>query len=93
MRKTWSTERQWEISNAELFFEKLLKENGFLVIGIKEYQSKTDYLIEKDGTECEFSFPHIDNKKNRVKLCYDNFVRFYGIKVEYEKLKIQAKEQ
>ena len=89
MKKTWRTERTWDANEIELLFEKLLNENGFNVVGIKVFQSKTDYLIEKDGTECEFSIPHIDNKKSRAKQCYKNFVEFYNIKVEYERLKRQ----
>ena len=93
MKKTWSIERTWEANKIELLFEELLKENGFNVVGIKEFQSKTDYLIEKDGTECEFSIPHIDNKKSRAKLCYENFVKCYDIKVEYERMKKQVEGQ
>ena len=93
MRKTWSIDRKWEISKIELLFEELLKDNGFNVLGIKEYQTKTDYLIEKEGTECEFSITHIDNKKSRAKLCYENFVRCYDIKVECERLKKQVERQ
>lgn len=92
MKKIWCTERTWEANKIELLFEELLKKNGFNVIGIKEYQSKTDYLIGKDGTECEFSIPHIDNKKSRAKLCYKNFVEYYNIKVEYERLKAKYEQ-
>lgn len=93
MKKKWYTERKWESNGLEIEFEKLLKENGFNVVGLKEYMSKTDYLIEKDGIRCEFTIQHIDNKKRRATLCYKNFIEYYNIKVEYERLKSQVEKQ
>ena len=93
MKKAWSKERTWEPNKIELLFEELLDKDNFNVIGIKVYLSKTDYLIEKNGIECEFSIPHIDNKPSRAKQCYKNFLEYYNIKVEYEKLKTELSKK
>lgn len=91
MRKNWQKERKWEMNKAEERFDKLLKENNFNVIGLKEFSSKTDYLIEKDGVECTFVIHHVDNKTSRGNLCFKIFVEHYNIKAEYEKLKKEMK--
>lgn len=93
MKKKWSKERKWETNKAEEEFDRLLAENGFTIAGIKEYNEKTDYLIEKDGVQCEFSMWHIDNSKSRAELCFKNFMEYYKIKVEYEKLKKRIEEE
>jgi hypothetical protein len=87
MKKNWQTERKWEMNKVEIRFEKLLSENGFNVIGIKEFSSKTDYLIEKDGVECTYDIHHVDNKPSRGDLCFKTFVNYYNITAEYKKLK------
>ena len=89
MRKNWQTERKWEMNKVEIRFEKLLKENGFEVIGIKEFVSKTDYLIRKDNVECPYTIHHVDSKPSRGNLCFKNFVDYYNIKAEHERLKKQ----
>lgn len=87
MKKNWSSERKWEMNKVEIRFEKLLKENGFNVIGLKEYNSKTDYLIEKNGIECTYAIYHVDNKPNRGNAHFKTFVEYFNIKAEYERLK------
>ena len=87
MKKNWQKERKWEMNKVEIRFEELLKENGFNIIGIKEYTSKTDYLIEKNGIECPFDIHHVDNKPSRGNQCFKTFVEYYNIKAEYERLK------
>ena len=86
MKKQW-TDRKWDKTKTEERFEHLLEENGFTVNGVKEYNSKTDYLIEKDGVECEYSLHHIDNKSSRGTECFKAFMMYYNIKVEYENVK------
>lgn len=54
MKKKWSTERKWDANKVEERFEELLKENGYTMKGIKEFATKTDYLIEKDGIKVEW---------------------------------------
>jgi hypothetical protein len=90
MNKKWYTERKWETNKTEIRFEKLLKENGFNIVGIKEFMSKTDYLIEKEGVECTFAVYHTDNKPSRGNLCFDSFVNYFDIKCKYENLKKEA---
>lgn len=83
--KKWKTERTWTPSSTEKNFEKRLAENGFAVIGIREYQTKTDYKIEKDGIVQEYSLVH--RAEGTGKGNYDCFVMFYNTRVEYERLK------
>lgn len=85
MRKNWQSERKWEMTKTEIRFEELLKENGFTVIGLKEFTSKVDYLIEKDGLECTFTIHHVDNKPSRGNLCYNLFEDFFNIKFKLKK--------
>lgn len=75
------------MSKVEEKFEELLKENGFNVLGVKEFNAKTDYLIEKDGVECTYAIHHIDNKLSRGKQCFKAFIDYHNINVEYNKLK------
>lgn len=50
MKKQYN-ERKYEATKTEIRFEELLKANGFNILGVKEYNSKTDYLIEKGVSE------------------------------------------
>ena len=80
MKKNWS-ERKYDTTKVEIRFEELLQENGFEVVGVKEFNSKTDYLIEKDGVECTFSIHHTDNKPSRGNICFKAFIDYYNMKV------------
>lgn len=78
--------RKWESSKEEKAFEKLLQKEGFKVVGIKEYQSKTDYLIEKDGTQVRFDFLYIGGGLKQAKLSFNSLVRLYEVKKQYDAL-------
>lgn len=54
--KKWSTTRKWEIRKEEQKFIDLLKQNGYEIEGVKEYVSKTIYLIFKEGIDIEYVF-------------------------------------
>ena len=87
-KRKWTTERKWAPSRAESKFEELLAANGFKVLGIREYQSKTDYLIEKDGIQQEYGFFHWEGAN--AKDNYACFEVFYKTKVEYEQMKAKV---
>lgn len=94
MKKKWTMERKWEKNPAEIEFERLVKENGFVVLGVREYVSKTEYLIEKDNYKCEYAVHHVDTKKSHGIECYKNFVRYFEItKEHHEMLEIHKKEE
>lgn len=96
MKKKWTMERKWEKNPAETEFEHLLNENGFVVLGIREYVSKTEYLIEKDDFKCEYYVYHVDEKKSHGRTCYKNFVNYFKITKEHYKLmeaQAKAKEE
>ena len=79
MKKQYS-ERQYEATKTEIRFEDLLKANGFNILGIKEYNSKTGYLIEKGSIKCEYSVYALDNKSKRGDSCYNLFNEYYDLK-------------
>ena len=81
----WKLTRKWEPSKVEVKFEELLKDNGFILVGIKEYSSLTDYLIEKDSIQTTFRINHTD--KITGKKCYENFLRSYQISKDHEETK------
>lgn len=83
MKKNWQTERKWEMNKVEVRFEKLLKDNGFTIIGLKEFVSKTDYLIEKDGIQCQYSLHHVGNQSSQGNMYFKIFTDYYNIQREY----------
>ena len=90
-KKKWSNDRKWDRNNTEKKFEELLLANGFTINGTREYLSKTDYLIEKDGVTEEFSIHGVDNSTKRGELCYNMFEDMYNMKVKLIKLKAEQK--
>ena len=86
MKRTWTKERRWECSILELAFEKLCEENGYNITGYQEYNSKTQFLIEKDGVEIEYCIYHVPEVDN-AKLVFNNMVRFYEVKAQVLELK------
>lgn len=91
-RQNWKTERKWEISKGEQHFIDLLTENGYTIKGFKEWQSKTDYLIEKDGVEQQYSFEHTGNSKAKAQQDYKVFEMFYNTSKQYYELKAKIEE-
>lgn len=79
----WKTERKWDPTKQEIDFERRLKENRYVVVGLKEYQSKTLYLIQKDGIEIEFDL--VQDKRTGDKI-FSIFERSFEIKKESEDL-------
>ena len=72
--------RKWEISNAEKEFERLLAISKFNIVDIKEYQTKTKYLIEKDGLRIRFDFQHENNTIARGKQEFEWLCKQYEMK-------------
>lgn len=78
-------ERKWDASKTELAFERLVTEHQYTILGVKEYQSKTVYVIEKEGTVCEFSIGSgVPNSEKRAKDCFDTFEKFFGVQKKYD---------
>lgn len=84
MNKKWKKTRSWEMSKNEIKFEELLKNYNYTIKGYKEYNSKTDYLLSKDGVDIEWSIYH-DNKIDVVGL-FKSLENSYNLKVEILKL-------
>ena len=84
MKRQWEKEYKWELTKVESAFDKKLKENGFNILGVRMYISKTEYKIEKDGVEVEFA---ILREAKNIGLTWKVFVECYEIKKEYDSLK------
>lgn len=48
----------FEKTKNEKYAEKFLNVNGFVILSCKQYQSKTYYIVEKDGIEDVVSIPY-----------------------------------
>ena len=84
-KKNWKTERKWDRTKMEISFEKLLEENGYAVVGFKEYVGMTDYLISKNGTEFEW---RVYNDKNaNAKKTFASFESAFDMKLKLDELK------
>ena len=51
--------RKWEVSVNEERYERLLKEEGFEIVDLKEYRTRTKYVIRKNGLEMPVEIPLI----------------------------------
>lgn len=98
MKRRWTTTRKWEASKTEAYFEERLKEEGFMVKGIREYLSKTDFLLEKDGMEFEWSY-HEPQSKTPPKKAATKYAEFlirrlnldFGVMSEIRRLQNELK--
>lgn len=84
MRKKWETDYKWELNKTEEAFDKRLKENGFNIVGIAMYQSKTVWLIEKDEVKFEYA---ILKEAGKIDLVWKSFIYYYETSKTYNELK------
>lgn len=93
-QKKWISvdERKWELNRGQIKFEELLAENGYEIKGVREYTTKMDYLIEKDGVQQEYAFPMIDNLTKTGVNNFKCFVMFYETTKKHAELMAQMKE-
>ena len=82
-------ERKWDKVSVEDRFEKILATNGFIITGIREHLSFTEYLIQKDGIEQEYRL--YLNSSTNANMHYRSFLQFYQTRVEYEAIKKATK--
>lgn len=94
MGKKYRETRKWTPSKVETAFEEKMSENGFSVLGYKECNTFTDYLISKDGTDIEFRIHHdkCPSASLFADMCYQSMVRAYDIKKAYEAVLKEYKE-
>lgn len=83
----WVSERQWEASREEKFFLDMLNENGFKVEQVREWNSKTDYKISKDGILIEFDFHNIGGGKKQAEAVFKSFLSYYELYKEFKNCK------
>ena len=84
----WVSERQWEATREEQLFLDMLDENGFKVEQVREWNSKTDYKISKDGILIEFDFHHIGGGKKQAESVFKSFLSYYELYKKSIELKI-----
>ena len=87
MKRAWSTERKWECSKAEVKFEQLLHEHGYLIEGYREYQSKTDLKISKHDISVEWSIPNVPYLD--INAMFESFEHLYQMTVDCLRLKVE----
>ncbi len=61
------------MSKTEQYFEQLVKDKGYTIKAIREYLSKTEYLLDKDGTEFEYAYYLLPNDVNRTDKKYAEY--------------------
>ena len=83
----WVSERQWEASREEKFFLDMLNENGFKVEKVREWNTKTDYKISKDGILIEFDFHNIGGGKKQAESVFKSFLNYYELYKEFKNCK------
>lgn len=90
----WQTERKWNHSRTETWFETYAKASGFKIKAYKEAQEFTDYRLEKEDVEIEFRIWHeLPDSKKRGFECYKSVEEYFNIKKEYEELKTRFEMQ
>ena len=85
-KNTWinPNERRWDRGANEVKFENLITAEGYEIIAIKEFTTKTEYKLSKNGIEVEYAL-NGDSKGNAddVKVVNSR----YAINKEYSELK------
>ena len=75
----WLNKRQWEATKEEQFFLDMLKENGFEVEQVREWNTKTDYKISKNGFIINYIFPHLGGGKKQAERVFKSFSSYYEL--------------
>jgi hypothetical protein len=75
--------RKWDAHKEQHKFEVSLEKNGFVINGIKELISKTEYLTTKDEIQDVFIFNTDDNANQAIITC----LRSHDIHMENIRLK------
>ena len=90
MRKKWTTEKKWESSKSQKYFEKYLNDNGYKITGYQEYISFTKYKIQKDNMEIEYQIYNDAVVGKTMVKCFEDY---WNTCAEYHQLKALAKEK
>ena len=64
-KNTWinPNERRWDRGANEVRFENLITAEGYEIIAVKEFTTKTEYKLSMDGIEVEYAL-NSDSKGN-----------------------------
>ena len=68
----------YEKSKNELYAEQWFKDNGFEVVELKQYTSKTKYVIKKNNVEMKWDLPYcVTDIKAYMNFCGEQFSMYY----------------
>lgn len=81
---------QKEKSKIESYAEKWFKEHGFEFKILKQYLSKTNYEVTKDGVTDTFE---LSSSVTDGKLYMDNYGKSFAMKVEIDRMKAQLNKK
>lgn len=83
MKKKWETSYKWDLNRTEKAFDKMLRDNGFTILGVRMYISKTEYKLQKDDVVLEFS---VAREATKPKLLWKWFEDYYNTCKEYHRI-------
>ena len=83
-------ERKWQISRIEKYAEKWFAQNGFSFELVKQYVSKTIYLISKDGISEKFELP---SEATDIKGYMELFRKSFELEKQIDQMKEQLAEK
>ena len=64
----------YEKSKNELYAEQWFKDNGFEIVDLKQYISKTKYVIKKNNVEMKFDLPNtVTDIQSYMRFCQEHF--------------------
>ena len=73
MKRKWTTEKRWESSRAQKYFENYLEENGYEITGYQEYTYFNKYRIRKDNMEVEYQI-YTDAVAGKITIqCFEDY--------------------
>lgn len=82
---------QWEISKEEKYALDWFERNGFDAVLEKQFLSKTNFSVSKNGVTDKFSLPH--GEKVNVKKVMEQFARAFELLCELQELRKQARKE
>ena len=81
--KKWDVAPKWEFNKIEAAFDARLRKEGFEILGIRMFQSKTEWKAERDGVVVEYA---VYKEARKPELCWKLFMEFYNLEKAYREL-------
>lgn len=84
MKQKWTNDYKWDMNKIESAFDTKLRDEGFTILGVKQYMSKMEWLIEKDGVQLPYT---IMAEATNFDLTWDVFMSTFDLYKKYQELK------